>query len=134
MVACVRTVNIILMESIVTNVNQNSIDRMGNSGMRPTCAIAVIATGKTLLEIAKNRPDDVNVNPNTKNQIVYHVHSDILDIQIVVHVNAISMEQRVIIVNHQMESVHVRQILPVIFVKGVQPDSMDLNVCLVNVI
>lgn len=80
------------------------------------------------LAIVQKRLDVANAEKNSNHQTVYHVQSVILVIQIVVHVNVISMVRMAISVNHQMANVHVNKTLPAIFVNVVLMDIMVLNV------
>lgn len=76
----------------------------------------------------KKKPDVVNVDQNTKSQTVHHVHSVISAIQIVKHVNVISMELKATTVNRRMANARANQTLPAITVTDVLMVSMDQNV------
>jgi hypothetical protein len=121
-------------ESIVTNVNHDTIDHTENIGMRLTFVNLVIVIISIRLEIVQKRLVIVSAELNSKHQTVTHVLRDISAIQTVDHVNVISMEHKEDIAKQSMENVRAKKTLAAISVKNVHLVTLDiLNVKIVNV-
>jgi hypothetical protein len=106
---------IILKESTVTNVRLDSIDHWANIGTKLTFVNLANVIISIQLEIVLKKLVIVNV-----------VLKDISAIQIVDHVNVISMEHLDVIVNLLMDNVHVEKTLVEISVKNVHLVTMDI--------
>lgn len=118
-----------LKELTAINANHASIVRTESIGMRQTFVSRAIVIIFIVREIAKKKLVDVSVVSNFRRPIVMPVQKVILVIRIVDHANAFQTELSEIIAKPQMENVHAKPILMVIFVRNAHlVSSIFLNV------